>query len=136
MQAAASALEGEHDFSSFCRRPRPSPGMVPPSLTRIVTDVGWRRVGTSPLLRFEVAGSSFCHQQVRSMVGTLVDIGLGRRSSDSIPAILAAGDRNAAGTVAPPHGLVLWEVGYDGRRWDADRRGHRAVALSQDETCP
>ena len=56
---------------------------------------------------------------VRSIVGTLVDVGHGRRGADSIPATLAALDRNAAGQVAPPTGLVLWYVGYDGRRWDA-----------------
>ncbi|MFZ9040762.1 MAG: tRNA pseudouridine(38-40) synthase TruA [Ilumatobacteraceae bacterium] len=121
MQRAAEDLIGEHDFSSFCRRPRPAPGSAPPSMVRRLTEATWVRSGSSPLLRFEVAASAFCHQQVRSMVGTLVDVGLGRLDATSIPAILAARDRAQAGSVAPPHGLVLWEVGYDGRRWDADR---------------
>jgi tRNA pseudouridine38-40 synthase len=71
------------------------------------------------LVRFEISASSFCHQMVRSIVGTLVDVGIGRRSADSIPATLAALDRNAAGQVAPPTGLVLWSVDYSGERWDA-----------------
>ena len=138
MDSAAGDLIGEHDFSSFCRRPRPAPGAREPSLTRIVTEAKWLRLGTTQMVRFEVAASAFCHQQVRSMVGTLVDIGLGRRPCDEIPRILAAADRSAAGTVAPPHGLVLWEVGYDGQRWDAARPWGDADegALSQDGTSP
>ena len=56
---------------------------------------------------------------VRSIVGTLVDVGRGRRAVDSIPATLAALDRNAAGPVAPPTGLVLFAVDYSGERWDS-----------------
>jgi tRNA pseudouridine38-40 synthase len=71
------------------------------------------------LLCFEITASSFCHQMVRSIVGTLVDVGLGRRRPDSIPDTLAALDRSAAGQVAPPAGLILWSVDYSGDRWDA-----------------
>jgi tRNA pseudouridine38-40 synthase len=53
------------------------------------------------------------------MVGTLVDVGLGRIASSRVAEVLAARDRNAAGQVAPPQGLVLWAVGYDGTRWDS-----------------
>jgi tRNA pseudouridine38-40 synthase len=70
------------------------------------------------LLRFEITASSFCHQMVRSIVGTCVDVGLGRRDAGTIAGVLAAKDRNAAGHVAPPTGLVLWSVDYRGRRWD------------------
>ena len=91
-----------------------------PSMRRVMHEASWTRVGQS-LLRFEVRGSSFCHQQVRSMVGTLVDIGLGRLPADGVPAIFEALDRVAAGTVAPPEGLILWAVGYEGTRWDAAR---------------
>ena len=63
--------------------------------------------------------SSFCHQMVRSIVGTLVDVGLGRRDAESVVATLSARDRSAAGQVAPPTGLVLWSVDYRGERWDA-----------------
>lgn len=119
MQIAARDLVGEHDFSSFCRRPKVADDQPEPSMMRIVHEVAWSRVDDSPLLRFEVRGSAFCHQQVRSMVGTLVDIGLGRLPIDGIPAILEMRDRTAAGQVAPPDGLTLWAVGYDGDRWDA-----------------
>ena len=123
MNLAAGSLIGEHDFSSFCRRPRPGPGFAESGLSRHLHRASWtyddiEQWGTS-LLRFEITASSFCHQMVRSIVGTLVDVGLGRRAADSIPATLAAHDRNAAGQVAPPTGLVLWSVDYSGKRWDA-----------------
>lgn len=121
MAIAARALEGEHDFSSFCRQPKLRGDMTPPSMVRIVHEAGWRRVD-GPLLRFEVRASAFCHQMVRSFVGTTVDVGLRRLDAERMPAIVAARDRAAAGRVAPPTGLVLWSVDYDGTRWDADRR--------------
>ena len=122
MHVAARALLGEHDFSSFCRRPKPAPGDDEPSLVRRLDLAQWLRPddGWGPsLLRFDITASSFCHQMVRSIVGTLVDVGLGRRSADSIGTTLAARDRSAAGQVAPPTGLVLWSVDYRGERWDA-----------------
>ncbi len=123
MNTAAVALLGEHDFSSFCRRPKPGAGFDEPSLVRRLHSASWTSTevdqwGTA-LLRFEITASSFCHQMVRSIVGTLVDVGLGRRRADSMLATLAALDRNAAGQVAPPTGLVLWSVDYRGERWDA-----------------
>ena len=72
------------------------------------------------LLRFEITATSFCHQMVRSIVGTLVDVGTRRRTAGAVTDVLAARDRNAAGRVAPPTGLTLWSVDYSGRRWDAD----------------
>jgi tRNA pseudouridine38-40 synthase len=123
MNQAAGQLLGEHDFSSFCRRPKPGTGFNEPSLVRHLTTAAWiRGVDESwgpSLMRFEISATSFCHQMVRSIVGTLVDIGIGRRSADSISTTLAARDRNAAGQVAPPTGLVLWSVDYSGERWDA-----------------
>ncbi len=138
MNAGAQHLLGQHDFSSFCRRPKVGEDQPEKSLVRILQRAQWSPVelagvtdlahdgdggdggGARPaLLRFDIAATSFCHQMVRSIVGTLVDVGRGRRTPESIPATLAALDRSAAGTVAPPTGLVLWDVGYDGTRWDA-----------------
>jgi tRNA pseudouridine38-40 synthase len=113
MQEAATHVVGEHDFSSFCRRPKIAAGDVAPSMTRNVLAAGWTDVdGDGTLLRFEIRANAFCHQMVRSIVGTLVDAGLGKLAAVEIPAIIAAHDRHAAGQVAPPHGLTLWEVGY------------------------
>lgn len=119
MNEAALHLLGEHDFSSFCRRPKQAPGTPPVSLVRRLQSATWSRPDAGPMLRFEISASSFCHQMVRSVLGTLVDVGRGRRRVEDVPAILAACDRSAAGRVAPPTGLVLWSVDYSGRRWDS-----------------
>lgn len=117
MQAAGDPLIGEHDFTSFCRRPDGDrAGEV--SLVRRLRSISWSAVD-APLLRCEITATAFCHQMVRSLVGTMVEVGLGRRTPAEVGAILRARDRSAAPTVAPPHGLVLWAVGYDGERWDA-----------------
>jgi tRNA pseudouridine38-40 synthase len=64
------------------------------------------------VLRYDIRANAFCWQMVRSIVGTLVDVGRGRRRPGDILTILRSRDRGAAGQVAPPHGLCLWEVGY------------------------
>ncbi len=137
MNAASAHLLGEHDFASFCRRPKVKDGLPEKSLVRILQRAEWHRVqrtaeamgaltyeGAMPdaMLRFEIAASSFCHQMVRSVVGTLVEVGRGRREADSIRDTLAAHDRSSAGPVAPPTGLVLWAVSYSGLRWDERRQ--------------
>lgn len=128
MNLGAAAIVGDHDFSSFCRRPRPGPGRPEPGMVRRVVSARWAHGSSSlvddgRLLRFEITATSYCHQMVRSIVGTLVDVGLGRRSAESVGDALAARDRSAAGRVAPPTGLTLWSVDYSGRRWDADVGG-------------
>ncbi len=114
MQLACDPLIGEHDFASFCRLPKAVAGEAPPSLVRRVMSADWAPVpGDVPgLLRFEIRANAFCHQMVRSLVGTLVDVGLGRIHAGDMRAILMQRDRRCAGQVAPPHGLILWEVGY------------------------
>jgi len=106
MRAAARALIGEHDFSSFCRLPEPDV-----SLVRNVHDARWVDLGDG-LLRFDIEAGAFCHQMVRSLVGTMVDIGRGRKRAGDMAAIIRATDRAAASQPAPPHGLCLWEVVY------------------------
>jgi tRNA pseudouridine38-40 synthase len=81
-------------------------------LHRAVRRARWTDRGDD-LLEFEIEAGAFCHQMVRSIVGTLVEIGLGRRKAADMVRILAAHDRAAAGRLAPPEGLVLWSVSYD-----------------------
>jgi len=115
MQLACDPLIGEQDFSSFCRSPKLADGEAPPSLKRRVFSADWREVGgdVPGLLRFEIRANAFCHQMVRSLVGTLVRVGLGELHAGDMRSILVQRDRTAAGQIAPPHGLVLWEVGYE-----------------------
>jgi tRNA pseudouridine38-40 synthase len=113
---ACDPLIGEHEFSSFCRRSKVPEGQPEPSMTRKVMLAKWSDVPTdhgAGLLRFEIRANAFCHQMVRSIVGTMVDAGAGRLHAGDIRGILLAKDRQAAGQVAPPQGLCLWEVGYD-----------------------
>jgi tRNA pseudouridine38-40 synthase len=109
MTLACDPLIGRHDFSSFCRRPKGSGTEV--SLERRVLDAAWTDLGDG-LLRFEITATAFCHQMVRSIVGTLVEVGRGRRRAGEMMGILRARDRAAVTTIAPPHGLCLWSVAY------------------------
>src|SRR5206468_4105630 len=84
---------------------RLAPGAPEPSFVRAIRRAEWTRGSSATgaadgLLVFEIEAKSFCRQMVRSIVGTLVDVGLGRRRASEIPAILVARDRNAAGSVA------------------------------------
>ena len=109
LRLACDPLIGEHDFTSFCRKPKGDPEA---SLVRRVLDARWEDEGDG-VLRFWIESTAFCHQMVRSIVGTLVDAGLGKRTAADVTAALRSKRRDAAGPVAPPHGLVLWEVRYD-----------------------
>ncbi|MBV8984451.1 MAG: tRNA pseudouridine(38-40) synthase TruA [Acidimicrobiia bacterium] len=104
---ACDPVIGEHDFSSFCRLPEPDA-----SLIRRVHDARWLDLGEG-VLRFDIEASAFCHQMVRSIVGTMVDVGRGKKKAGDMVGIIAAEDRHAAGQPAPPHGLCLWEVLYE-----------------------
>jgi tRNA pseudouridine38-40 synthase len=112
MRLGCDALIGTHDFSSFCRKPKVAPGDEAPSMVRDVRNAEWLDLGEG-VLRFDISASSFCQQMVRAIVGTLVDMGLGKRTPGEMRSILEARERSAASGVAPPHGLVLWDVSYD-----------------------
>ena len=115
MQAACAAVIGEHDFTSFCRRPKPANDTEPVSLVRRVDSADWSEHTDDSgqrRLRFEISGGAFCHQMVRSITGLHVAVGQGRRPVANVAEVLAARDRNAAPSPAPPHGLILWHVMY------------------------
>jgi tRNA pseudouridine38-40 synthase len=105
MQSAAALLVGEHDFATFGRPPQ---GNI--TLRRVLR-AAWS--GEPPWLHFDVEANAFLYRMVRSLVGTLLEVGAGRRSVDSFKAILEACDRSQAGPTAPPHGLCLVEVIYE-----------------------
>jgi tRNA pseudouridine38-40 synthase len=111
MILATDPFLGEHDFTSFCRKPH---GIVDPSLRRAVLDANWT-VLPAGALRFEIRATSFCQQMVRAIVGFLVDVGHGRRHAGDVLAAIRAKDRRHASSIAPPTGLVLWKVGYADR---------------------
>jgi tRNA pseudouridine38-40 synthase len=113
MQLACDPLIGLHDFASFCRRPQPVPGAsVAPTTVRRVFEARWDDLGEGEL-QFTIEASAFCHQMVRALCGTIVDMGRGRRRAGEMTGILAARNRASAGSLAPPQGLCLWAVTYD-----------------------
>ena len=105
MHAAAQALLGQHDFTTFrdmaCQAKSP--------VKTLDTARAWRE---GEEVRLEFAARSFLHRQVRSMVGSLGQVGLGRWSAADFKAALDAADRKACGPVAPSDGLYLVEVMY------------------------
>lgn len=105
MNAAAAGLLGEHDFAAFCR-PRAGATTI-----RELRTLHWAR-GLDGIVVGTVEADAFCHNQVRAMVGALLSVGGGRRPIDWPATVLAAGVRDSAVTVVPPHGLTLEAVGY------------------------
>jgi tRNA pseudouridine38-40 synthase len=104
METAADAFTGELDFSAFCRSVEGS------SNVRRVDESRWEPDGDR--LHFWIRANAFCHQMVRSLVGLCYDVGRGFTPAGSVREIIESGDRGRVTTVAPPHGLTLWEVGY------------------------
>lgn len=103
MRAAATDLVGTHDFTSFC-------AVDSSAKTRVRTVLGIEVVEKGPMLEVWVTGEGFLKQMVRNIVGTLVEVGTGRRAPSAMPGILAAKDREAAGVTAPAQGLTLVEI--------------------------
>jgi len=105
MREAAAVLVGKHDFASFQAR-----GASVAATIRTVHDVNLASEGDE--IRLTIEGDGFLRHMVRAIVGTLVEIGRGWRSPDDMDALLARGDRGAAGATGPPHGLFLVRVDY------------------------
>ncbi len=104
MEAAARQLLGQHDFSAFCANAR-----MKKSTVRTLRAIDLSRQGEELHLRFTADG--FLQGMVRILVGTLVEVGQGSRSPESIPELFG-GKRAQAGFLAPPQGLCLEEVVY------------------------
>ena len=105
MNEAAGHLVGNHDFSSFGRVPNQE-------ATPERTLYELRCTRNDDIVRIWARANAFIHQMVRSLAGTLLQVGEGRRDPDDVVAVLAAKDRAAAGPVAAPHGLCLVSVEY------------------------
>ena len=106
MMEAASAFVGKHDFAAFC-----ASDSAVKTTVREVYDLQIHQRGV--LVDIYILGSGFLKQMVRSMVGTLVEVGRGRRSAESISAIINSQDRTQAGQTAPARGLSLVEIFYE-----------------------
>lgn len=105
MERAAQLLTGKHDFRSFCGNRR-----FKKSTVREVFHIGVEVCGSDLTLIYR--GDGFLYNMVRILTGTLLEVGLGQRTPESMVDILAARERTAAGKTAPAQGLVLQEVYY------------------------
>jgi tRNA pseudouridine38-40 synthase len=104
MQVASRYLPGEHDFATFGQPPQGE------NTVRVVHRAYWNRRGA--YLAFTIEANAFLQHMVRSLVGTLVQVGANALSPEAFAAALAAEDRSHAGPTAPPHGLYLIDVTY------------------------
>lgn len=125
MQHAVQGLIGEHDFVAFQGRGSDVKTTKRTVLSARIDEMNMHTdepLALSPydgapdgggkLLRFEIEGTGFLRHMVRTIVGTLVDIGRGAIESDNLRAIIASRDRSQTGQTAPAQGLMLWKVSY------------------------
>ena len=106
MQRAAVILTGEHDFKSFCSNPQ-----MKKSTVRNLTAIELTMQESVCELHFR--GNGFLYNMVRILTGTLIEVGLHKRTPESVAEALFSGDRALAGFTAPPEGLFLERVEYE-----------------------
>jgi tRNA pseudouridine38-40 synthase len=106
MRRAARRFVGTHDFRAFTA----NRGVPLADAVRTLTRCEVRRSG--PLLTCIIEGTGFLYKMCRAIVGTLVQVGLGRLEEEDVRRILDSRDRRTAGMTAPAHGLALWKVSY------------------------
>jgi tRNA pseudouridine38-40 synthase len=116
MRRALPLLIGKHDFQSFAA----NPGYAKESTVRRLSRCELKRSGH--LLTFILEADGFLYKMCRGIVGTLVQIGLGKFRSDEVVRMLQRKDRRATGMSAPAHGLVLWKVSYGAKEKSKGRR--------------
>jgi tRNA pseudouridine38-40 synthase len=110
MRVAALRLVGRHDFKSFAA----NRNYKMESTMRRLTRCDIKKSG--PQLTFIIEGDGFLYKMCRGIVGTIVQVGLGKFPPAEIKRMLAKRDRRVAGMTAPAHGLVLWKVFYKQQR--------------------
>jgi len=105
LHECAAALPGTHDFTAFT--PTQTDHV---RFERDVLAAGWTTEGD--ILAFRITADAFMRNMVRVLVGTMLEVGNGRRTLDNFTQLLAGAPRSAAGDTAPPHGLYLEKVSY------------------------
>lgn len=105
MRIAAEFLIGEHDFKSFCSLKKSKKSTIRTLYSITIEEI-------EKELRISVKGNGFLYHMVRIIIGTLLEVGTGKKKPEEIEQILEKGERQAAGKTAPAHGLFLKEVKY------------------------
>jgi tRNA pseudouridine38-40 synthase len=112
MTDAARLLLGEHDWTAFSSAQADGESRI-----RTVLDCKiesrWDDRASANVIEFEISANGFLRYMVRSLVGTLIEVGRGEKDSDTIQTAIVTGDRSLAGKTAPAHGLTLLRVHYE-----------------------
>lgn len=112
MREASRFFLGEHDWTAFSSANSDSENKVR-TISAFSVESVWDARSNSSLIEFRITGNGFLRYMVRSIAGTLLEVGRGEKDSDTIQTAIVSGDRNLAGITAPAHGLTLVKVFYD-----------------------
>ena len=112
MIKAGRLFLGEHDWTAFSSAKADGESRVR-TVADMTIESRWDERASAAILEFRVAANGFLRYMVRSMIGTLIEVGRGEKDSDTIQTAIVTGDRNLAGKTAPAHGLTLLRVDYD-----------------------
>jgi tRNA pseudouridine38-40 synthase len=112
MRDAARFFLGKHDWSAFSSAQSDSEDKVR-TISEFTVESKWDNRANASVIEFQITGNGFLRYMVRSIVGTILEVGRGEKDSDTIQTAIINGDRNLAGITAPAHGLTLLKVYYD-----------------------
>jgi tRNA pseudouridine38-40 synthase len=112
MNDAARLFLGEHDWTAFCSAQSDSENKVR-TINEFSVESFWDKRAQASLIEFRVTGNGFLRYMVRSIVGTLLEVGRGEKDFDTIRTAIVGGDRSLAGATAPAQGLTLLKVYYE-----------------------
>ncbi|HEX8370517.1 MAG TPA: tRNA pseudouridine(38-40) synthase TruA [Pyrinomonadaceae bacterium] len=112
MNDAARLFLGAHDWTAFSSAQSDSENKVR-TITEFTVESHWDNRAKGSLIEFRITGEGFLRYMVRSIAGTLLEVGRGEKDFDTIQTAIVSRDRNLAGATAPAHGLTLLKVYYD-----------------------
>ena len=112
MNEAARFFLGEHDWTAFSSAQADGENRVR-NVTDFTIESRWDDRAQGVMIEFRISASGFLRYMVRSIVGTMLEVGRGEKDSDTIQTAIVTGDRNLAGKTASAHGLTLFRVEYD-----------------------
>jgi tRNA pseudouridine38-40 synthase len=112
MNDAARLFLGEHDWTAFSSARSDSENKVR-TINEFTIESFWDSRAAASLIEFRITGTGFLRYMVRSIVGTMLEVGRGEKDSDTILTAIVTGDRSLAGKTAPANGLTLFKVYYD-----------------------
>ena len=112
MNDAARLFLGEHDWTAFSSAHSDAESKIR-TITDFTVESGWDARANAAMIEFRVSADGFLRYMVRSLVGTLLQVGRGEKDLEIVRKAIIGGDRKLAGITAPPHGLTLLKVFYD-----------------------